>query len=240
MRVWAGVFIAPALNFLGALYAVLRRYFSILGSSISETDSLAAINKSSYELMARFRMYHWFDREDRALSKEDDIRPATTLVVSTDPAEDELRLQIDLRMSLDKITALENEELRSLPRPAPTHRDLVALARRIYDARRTRHRVFSQKIFGEPAWDMLLALYSFPSHGEVLTVTSLAHAAGVPTTTGYRWQLSLTEHNLIERGPKGPDGRMQFIGLTQLGRELIEKYLTRLYYADVRHPPWAG
>jgi DNA-binding MarR family transcriptional regulator len=111
----------------------------------------------------------------------------------------------------------------------PSSRQLMELARRIYEARRTRERIFDSKIFGEPAWDMLLALYCLPKRGQVLSVKSLTYAANVPGTTGLRCQSMLEEQGLIERGPPGRDCRLTFKKLTPVGRQLLERYLKRLY-----------
>lgn len=165
---------------------------------------------------------------DRALSKEDDIKAAASWQLLGE-SEDERWLQVDLRLRLDEIVRREADPLRSKAPVAPSKRELIELASRIYEARRTRERIFQRKIFGEPAWDMLLALYCLPRRGKFLSATSLSYAASVPSTTGLRWQLELMKHGLIERGPPGVDARMRFMRLTELGRELLEKYLTRLH-----------
>lgn len=172
------------------------------------------------------------------MSKEDDIRSAPVDSFTIDASPDELSLQVNLRLRLDEFAKLEEVKLRNAPIPEPTRRELIQLAQKIYESRRIRYHSFDQKMFGEPAWDMLLALYCFPPRGEFLTVTALCHAAYVPVTTGLRWQRILGEENLIERGPKGVDARKQFMGLTNLGRELMEKYLTRLYRINAPPKPW--
>lgn len=156
---------------------------------------------------------------------------------------EELRLQLDVRLRLDEVAEIEAERLRASARRAPTRRELCHLACRIYDARRTRDKMMNRKLFGEPAWDMLLALYCLPARGELLTITGLTHAAEASGTTGHRWQQVLTDEDLIERGPEGLDKRKQFVRLTRKGRDLLEGYLTRLYYYDVpapRYPDIAG
>lgn len=107
---------------------------------------------------------------------------------------------------------------------------------RIYKARRLRNRMLDQELFGEPAWDMLLALYCLPDGGERLSVTALSLSADVPQTTGYRWQTVLVEQSLVERVADKTDGRRQFVNLTDKGRTLLEKYLTRLCDWDTPFP----
>jgi predicted transcriptional regulator len=93
------------------------------------------------------------------------------------------------------------------------------------------------ELFGEPAWDMLLALYCLPARGEIMAVTSLSYAADVPLTTGHRWQETLVKEGLIERGPESERGYRHLVRLTTKGRTLLENYLTRLFYVSTPVPP---
>ena len=128
---------------------------------------------------------------------------------------------------------VEGEELRKTSTPEqPTEHELLDLAERLYESRRRRDRMFTVKLFGEPAWDMLLALYYMPRRGIMLGVMSLGHAANIPPTTGVRWQKVLEEQGFIERGPKVTDSRQQLVRLTETGRALMSKYLIRLYYCN--------
>jgi DNA-binding MarR family transcriptional regulator len=171
------------------------------------------------------------------LSRPDKLRPPGTDSDSQNPPADDIRLQINLRLRLDEIAEAEAEILQVSARRRPTRRELCQLACTMYDARRTRDRILDQELFGEPAWDMLLALYGLPSRGELLSVTALNYAANVPQTTGYRWQATLTEAGLIERGPPEVDARRQILRLTAKGRQLLEQYLIRLFYSSVPAPP---
>lgn len=159
------------------------------------------------------------------------------VVVDAEPDADDLLLQIDIRLHLDEVAASEVDQLREDGRTEPTGRQLAILALKIYDARRLRDRMLPEKLFGEPAWDMLLALYGLPHRGELLTISALCYASGVPTTTALRWQRTLLVQGLIERGPQGVDRRKQFVRLTDIGRHLLEKYLTKLFYCDAPTPP---
>ena len=138
-------------------------------------------------------------------------------------------LQVSLRLRLDEIVDEEAEQLRLSARSAPTEKELRRLAYTIYSNRRLRDRVADRRLFGEPAWDMLLALYCLPPRGEMLTVTTLSYAADCPQSTGLRWQKVLSESGLIERGPDGIDGRRKFIRLTADGKQLMLRVLSRLH-----------
>ena len=145
------------------------------------------------------------------------------------PLDDD-QLQLDVRVGLDEIAAAEEERLRTQPRMQPTKRELVQLARSLFEARRRRDRVFNSALFGEPAWDMLLALYCLPPRGIILTATSLCYSAEVPPSTGSRWQKLLLDQGLIKRGPDISDGRQQLVALSESGRSRMERYLVRLYH----------
>ena len=151
----------------------------------------------------------------------------------------DIRLQINLRLKLDEVVAVEATTLRAHPKREPSDKDLRQLAARIYDARRVREKVLDGELFGEPAWDMLLALSFMPARGEFLSVSGLCHASGAPATTGLRWQASLRRERLIERGPDEVDARRQFVRLTKKGRTLMQAYLTRLFYCIAPDPSQA-
>jgi DNA-binding MarR family transcriptional regulator len=167
------------------------------------------------------------------VSRQDKFEPPAIDGGSGEPTADEVRLQIDLRLRLDEVAADEAQHLRDRPREKPSKGELAHLARRMYDARRQRDRMMKRKLFGEPAWDMLLALYSM--RGQFFAPKGLTHAADVPVTTGQRWQALLTEEGLIERVPPGCEPRRQWIRLTEKGQSMMDAYLTRLYYCDT---PW--
>ena len=171
------------------------------------------------------------------MSRQDQLSLPQSDVVRLERTAEDIRLQINLRLNLDEVSQVEAGKLRECARRRPTRRELARLACQIYDARRSRARVLNEELFGEPAWDMLLALYSLPTRGEFLTVTGLSYAADVPQSTGLRWQDRLRDEGLIERGPSGIDARKQMLRLTSKGRTLMEQYLTRLFFCETPIPP---
>jgi DNA-binding MarR family transcriptional regulator len=170
------------------------------------------------------------------VSHENKITISHSPALSAEPADDEILMQINLRLRLDEVAALEANQLRASARRLPSSKELCRLACRIYDSRRARDKILDGKLFGEPAWDMLLSLYCLPARGEIMTVTSLSLAAHVPPATGIRWQRTMTEVGLIERGPPGVDKRKQFLRLSPEGRALMDRYLTHLFYCDTPVP----
>ena len=170
------------------------------------------------------------------VSRENKISISSSPVPLGEPSDDEIRMLINLRLRLDEVADAEASALRTSARRSPTRKELCQLACRIYDNRRARDRIIDRKLFGEPAWDMLLSLYCLPTRGELMTVTSLSFAANVPQTSGLRWQQRLTDEGLIERGPHAVDLRKQMIRLTTEGRKLMDRYLTHLFYCDTAIP----
>lgn len=143
-------------------------------------------------------------------------------------APDDLTFQIHVRLCRDGALKVEANELSPNVSRASAPADLCHLAYEIYSARRKRDKMLGTDLFGEPAWDMMLALYCLPPRGEKISVTSLSYAANVAVATGHRVQAALEAHGLIERQREGSDRRIQLVRLTEQGRLLLEGYLTWL------------
>lgn len=109
-----------------------------------------------------------------------------------------------------------------------SHQNLLLTARFLLDARQGRTAHFSPAMFGEPAWDLLLALYMTQADVPAPAVSSLAKTAGIAITTAFRWIDYLEEKQLIERQRSSADGRALTIVLSNDGRARLEGY-----FADV-------
>jgi len=131
---------------------------------------------------------------------------------------------------LEHMTLARMVDLASAPRDDVPRTHLAALACRIYDTRRERARFFNNSMLGEPVWDMMLALYCLPSRNDSLSVTGLCYACAVAPTTGQRWLQLMHQKGLIQRKPDPEDGRRICVSLSDLGDELMSKYLTSIYY----------
>lgn len=97
--------------------------------------------------------------------------------------------------------------------------------RRIIDARAARRHFFSDDLFADPAWDILLELYVLRALQQRTSVSKLCLAAGVPTTTALRWIEKLHSEGLVEREPDRLDGRRVWIALSDTGFEVMTAYL---------------
>lgn len=106
--------------------------------------------------------------------------------------------------------------------------NLLSAARFSLDARQNRVEHFSPAMFGEPAWDLLLALYVTQADVPASAVSSLAKTARIAITTAFRWIDYLEEKRLIERQRSSADGRALTVALSAEGRARLEDY-----FADV-------
>jgi DNA-binding MarR family transcriptional regulator len=117
---------------------------------------------------------------------------------------------------------------RSVANGDGSRENLLATAKFSLAARQGRVEHFSPAMFGEPAWDLLLALYVSQVDVPAPAVSSLAKTAGIAITTAFRWIDYLEEKRLIERQRSSDDGRALSVMLSQDGRARLEAY-----FADV-------
>ena len=103
---------------------------------------------------------------------------------------------------------------------------LVKHAQQIYVNRARRSQIFKSAMFGEAAWDMLLALYITDESEARHTVSGLVSLSGVAPTTALRWLEFLENERLVSRTPKPSDRRVSLIALTDKARELLDTYFS--------------
>lgn len=105
---------------------------------------------------------------------------------------------------------------------------LGAVAERLYKERRSRDEHFPPGLFGEPAWDLLLALFVAREGGSELTVSQACDAAGLAIRPGRTLIARLESLNLIVRRRSPSDGRRHEVCLTDHAVERLSAYLTSL------------
>lgn len=107
----------------------------------------------------------------------------------------------------------------------------VETVRAVIRARRLRSRYFSEELFADPAWDMLLDLLQAEIAQLRVPVSSLCIAAAVPATTALRWLKTMTHEGIFLRRADPHDGRRVFVELApQASRAL------RQYFAEIGQP----
>lgn len=82
-------------------------------------------------------------------------------------------------------------------------------------------------MFGEPGWDILLILYTEEDESRQ-TISRLATAAGSTMSTGLRWLEHLESQEWIRRRPHPTDGRVDFVDLTDKGRNALDSYFSEI------------
>jgi hypothetical protein len=104
--------------------------------------------------------------------------------------------------------------------------------RAVIRARRLRARYFSEGLFADPAWDMLLDLLQAEIAQLRVPVSSLCIAAAVPATTALRWLKTMVSEGLFVRRADPHDGRRVFVELAPEASHAL-----RRYFGEIGHVP---
>lgn len=124
-------------------------------------------------------------------------------------------LAIELRTISDK-------EMQAIP----TEGTLLALAGKIYSARRKVDQIFGVEGFAvSPGWDIMLDLYRAKALGRQISVTSACIGAACPATTGLRWLQALETMQLVERKHDQEDRRRITVTLSESGIAKVTRAL---------------
>lgn len=94
--------------------------------------------------------------------------------------------------------------------------------------RKERKKIFGERLFEDPVWEMLLDLANADARGREVPVTSLCLVSGVSTTTALRRIDDMADAGLVTRRRDETDGRRVLVGLTDDGRAKVERYLSSL------------
>lgn len=103
------------------------------------------------------------------------------------------------------------DALGRLDRPA----DPASVARRFYAERRRRDRRLPPELLGEPAWDLLLALFIARHDDREIDLTQAGAAAGISAAALRRLLARMESVDLILR--RRSQGQRTFVGLTESG-----------------------
>ena len=102
-----------------------------------------------------------------------------------------------------------------------------AWAERLYAERRRRDALFAEGLFGEPAWDLLLAMFTAREKGHSMILCRAYKAAGVSDTTGRRLLDRMEDEGLITRRRAPRSRKMRVVELTDKAIERLIDYLAR-------------
>jgi len=95
---------------------------------------------------------------------------------------------------------------------------------RVYSERRRRDALFPDGLFGEPAWDLLLALFTAREKGEEMILCAAYRAAHVSDTTGRRLLDQLEKEGLISRRRAPRSRKTRLVELTPDGVERLTAF----------------
>lgn len=102
---------------------------------------------------------------------------------------------------------------------------LQGLAERAKAERDLRYAHFDRSLFGEPVWDILLALYLATAPQEK-TLAAIGEFCGLAIGTCARWLRIMGEHGLValDDGGRGSAGFHLRASLTKAGRGRVDAY----------------
>jgi hypothetical protein len=100
-----------------------------------------------------------------------------------------------------------------------------ARAECLYAERRRRDALFPDGLFGEPAWDLLLAMFVARDRNQAMILCKAYKAAGVTDTTGRRLLDRMEADGLITRRRAPRSRKMRIVELTELAVERLTDYL---------------
>ena len=92
--------------------------------------------------------------------------------------------------------------------------------------RARRSKYLPSGLFAEPAWDILLELYSFELVGHRASEAELIERVDVPTSVGLRWAKMLEVENLLLRSVDPVDPAVVQVRLTARGQEAMDAYFS--------------
>jgi DNA-binding MarR family transcriptional regulator len=126
---------------------------------------------------------------------------------------------------------------KDLDRPeilTATQRELLRKdAAKVQFSRNLRLKKLDGAILGEPAWDILLALFVIDNDRRRMNIRQLAKATHIPLTTTLRWVAALEERNLVRRQLNPLDQRVVQVELTEEGRNSMESYFALMRDAEI-------
>lgn len=140
-----------------------------------------------------------------------------------------------LKLLLQEDSATSEEQLETPVKATgdSTRAALLSRAKEEFGNRRRRTTIFGSAMFGEPAWDMLLALYILDVSGQRQTTGALMQYSGAPVTTARRWLDYLVENGLARRAHHPTDQRVMFVSLTEKGRNALDLYYSETVETEV-------
>lgn len=100
--------------------------------------------------------------------------------------------------------------------------------------RRTRSAFFPNRLFADPAWEILLALTLAHARQHRLDITNLSKRIDVPQTTVLRWINAMVDEGLLLRHGDVNDLRRTYIELSPEAWVRMEEYVAAIHPSQSR------
>jgi DNA-binding MarR family transcriptional regulator len=107
------------------------------------------------------------------------------------------------------------------------HRDLLLGAELMQKRRAARATHFPNEMFGEVAWDIMIALY-LKEKNHSLSITAISMSIQVPMSTLFRWITYLEIQLLVTTVSVVTDERVRLLQITDMGRNVMDECMTEL------------
>jgi hypothetical protein len=104
----------------------------------------------------------------------------------------------------------------------------ASLVRNSIKARDFRERIFGDKLFVDPAWNMMLELFYAELSNYRVSVSSLCIASRVAPTTALRWIKMLENEGVFIRERDPNDGRRIFVDLSPSSSGGMQRYFNAI------------
>jgi DNA-binding MarR family transcriptional regulator len=113
--------------------------------------------------------------------------------------------------------------------PRDVHQSQSAMqdaARYMLRLRKAAKSCFGPPVLSEPAWSLMLALYTADAARKQLHIGSVAKRADVPRSTALRWLTKLQQSGFVMLEPEPSDKRAIRVRMTEDGAEAMQRSFT--------------
>ena len=141
-----------------------------------------------------------------------------------------LQPSFETESSSNRVAVLENRIFPLEPKEIfgrANHRDLLLGAELMQKRRAARAAHFPKEMFGEVAWDIMIALY-VEEKNHSLSLTAISMPIQVPMSTILRWVTYLEINMLVTTVSVVTDARVRLLRLTDKGRNTMDDCMTEL------------
>lgn len=214
-RKWLQViFITGHATLTNTVAALRLEAVDFLHKPVRREELLAAVARAAVKAKELKQSLHaWSEGRERLERLSDEARRLTEMLSSFPGAE----------QSPSPITKTAPSGINGQNNKPSPERLLELL-----QTRDIRTRYFTDKLFADPAWHMLLDLMENMLLGRNVSISSLYIVSGVAASTASRRLDEMEEAGLVERWNDPDDGRRQYAKLTDRSVELLNAYLETL------------